>query len=317
MPSTDTATYWLMPGETPLGPYRTEEILAQIQACSCTWTTKASLVGSQTWVPLNQLLTLAPVAALATGSESAASPPPVTPTVTPSTRGSIFSSPATKYFLLALLVLVLYLMVRDGGGWMRSSMTPQQACQALFSSKNATEARKYVTPNLNAALDMLAAQGEFEQDNSEKLELSSEQAAPLQAGGGYYVAYRIHYREAGVLTTFDGVFHVVDHSGYKVNDWFIFSHNGQAIEPPLSLAREYEFFRDPQNPAVATRQMTEAKKQAQQWHAKNNNQLIRVAGHALVNGGLGKWLLVVIGGIGVAVVGFFKNQTSATPSKPS
>lgn len=200
---------------------------------------------------------------------------------------------------------------------MGTSMTPPQVCQALFASKNVTEARKYITPNLNALFDMLAQQGEIGTDNSEKLELSSEQAAPLQAGGGYYVAYRIHYREAGVLTTFDGVFHVVDQSGYKVNDWYVFSHNGQAIEPPLSLAREYEFFRDPQNPAVANRQMTDAKKQAQQWHARNNNQLFRAAGHLLVNGGLGKWIVVVIGGVGVAIVGFFKNQISTSPSKPS
>lgn len=308
------STFWLMPGETPIGPYRADEILAQIQTGSCSWTTKASQVGSQTWLPLNQLLTLAPVAILATGSETSAST-----TVAPSTpplqqeTGKLFSTPRSKYIVITLgaIVAIYYFWNTGFGG---TSMSPQQVCHAFFSAKNVAQARKYVTPNLHAAMDMVATQPDFgSDDDNGKLELTSEQPAPSQAGGGYYVGYRAHSRDANGLQTMEGVFQVMDQSGWKVHDWFIFAINGQNVQPPISLAKEYEFFRDPQSPAVAGRQMTEAKKQAQQWYS--NKQLNFVAATALFKSGLGKWIVGIIAVVGVAIVGFFKNQQGS--SKPS
>ncbi len=307
------STYWLMPGETPIGPYRADEILAQIQAGSCSWTTKASLVGSQTWVPLNQLLTLAPVASLATGPEiSAAATVAASVPLPQQETGKLFSTPRSKYIVIALAAFAaIYYFWNTGFGG--SSMSPQQVCHAFFAAKNVTEAKKYATPNLYAAVDLVMSQPDFASESNENLELSTEQPAPTQAGGGYYVGYRVHYKEAGTLLTFQGVFHVLDQSGWKVHDWYIFSMNGQAIEPPLSLAREYEFFRDPKSPAVVGRQMTDAKKQAQQWY--NNKQLNFVAATALFKSGLGKWLVGIIVVLGVAIVGYFKNQQAS--SKPS
>lgn len=310
----DAPRYWLLPGETPVGPYLMEEILSQIQAGTCNWTTKASLVGSQQWTPLNQLLTLAPVASVASGSEPSTVQSATPPSTTPASRPGYFSEGA-KFAIFALAAAsVIYFFWSISTG--NSSLTPQQVCQAMFSAKTITEARKYVTPNLHAALDMLATQPDFGTDENEKLELTSEQPAPLQMGGGYYVGYRFHFPDAGRIATCEGVFHVLNQSGFKVHDWYIFSMNGQTIEPPLSLAREYEFFRNPQSPAVAERQMTDAKKQAQQWHNTNNNNLARAAGFALFKSGLGKGLLVIIGAVIVGIIGFVKNKQSS-PSKKS
>jgi len=310
MPPSDTPTYWLMPGDTPVGPYRAEEILAQIQAGSCSWTTKASQVGSQTWTPLNQLLTLAPVATFATGTETIAAPDAKSPPSSVDSPGSLFSSKSAKFIIFGLAAIVVYFVWSGAGS--SSSLSPQQVCQAFFSAKNVSEARKYVTPNLYAALDMVAAQPDFGSDDDIKLELTSEQPAPAQAGGGYYVGYRAHSRDAKGLQTMEGVFQVMDQSGWKVYDWYIFSINGEAVQPPLSLAREYEFFRDPQNPAVAGRQMTDAKKQAQQWH--NTNKLPLLAGVAIAKSGLGKWLVGIIGVVVFGIIGFF-NKLQTKPAK--
>jgi hypothetical protein len=302
--------YWLMPGETPLGPYPVEEILSQIQAGNCTWTTKASLVGSQTWTPLNQLLTLAPVATLASGSEPPVPPLPNPPAAPPSSGGSLFSSKGAKYIIFALAAVVIFFVWGNLGN--SSSLSPQQVCRAFFSANSANEVKKYVTPNLYAAVDMLAAQPEFGSEDNAKWELTSEQPAPAQAGGGFYVGYRGHSHDAEGLMTMEGVFHVMDQSGWKVHDWYIFSINGQAVQPPISLAREYEFFRDPQSSAVANRQMTNDKKQAQQWYS--NKQLNFVAGVALAKSGLLKWVGAIIGVIVFGVIGFF-NKPQAKPAK--
>lgn len=118
--------------------------------------------------------------------------------------------------------------------------------------------------------------------------------------------------QAGQLITIEGVFHLIDQSGWKIQDWYLFSINGQTLEPPISLAREYEFFRDPQNPAVAGRQMTDAKKQAQQWH--NTNKLPLLAGVAIAKSGLGKWLGAIIGVVVFGIIGFF-NKPQTKPVK--
>lgn len=305
------ATYWLMPGETPIGPYRANEILAQIQAGSCFWTTKASMVGSHIWAPLNQLLTLAPVASLATGQEYSAAATVAASAPNPQqATGKLFSTPRSMYIVIALgaFAAIYYFWTTGFGG---SSMSPQQVCHAFFTAKTVAEARKFVTPNLYSAMDMFAKQPDFgSDDDNGKLELTSEQPAPSQAGGGYYVGYRAHSRDANGLQTMEGVFQVMDQSGWKVYDWYIFAINGQPVQPPISLAREYEFFRDPQNPTVEGRPMTDAKKQAQHWY--NNKQLNFVAATALIKSGLGKWVVGIIAVVGVAIIGFFRNQRSSS-----
>jgi len=306
MPPPDAPTYWLMPGETPLGPYRTEEILAQIKAGFCSWTTKASLVGSQAWIPLNQLLMLAPVAKLATGSDA-----PPAPAVSPASsqpQRSLFSSSRIRTVIVTVvgITLIYWLWNSVSGGW---SLSVQQVCQAFVSAKTVTEARQYVTPNLYAALDVLATQPDGGSDDG-NLELSAEQPAPTEAGGGYYVGYRAHFRDINGMMIIEGVFHVMNQSGWKVHDWFLFSVNGQSIEPPLSIAREYEFFRDPQHPTVVTRQATDAKKQAQQWHS--NIKIPPGAGAALAKSGLGKWLGAIIGVVVAGIVGLFHKRQATS-----
>jgi hypothetical protein len=55
------AHYWLMQGETPVGPYDVQKIHAKLVAGEITWQTKACPVGAGSWLPLVQVPGLGPI----------------------------------------------------------------------------------------------------------------------------------------------------------------------------------------------------------------------------------------------------------------
>lgn len=304
MPSEDAVlTYWLMPGDTPQGPYSVEEILQQIQAGTCTWTTKASLVGSQSWMPLNQLLTLAPVAQVAPAKAPVGTPPKAT--------HAPGWSPVEKSILFVVVLIACwcawYFFVNDTSS---SRLSPQrEVCQKLIDTKNVNEAMKLVTPNMYSATQAVYALPDTS-PTDDKLELLDEEPALPQHGGGYYIGYKMHIRDNQETSILEGVFHVIHQSGWKVHDWYVCKGNGQNIEPPLSMAREYMYFMDPQNTNAAQRPHTDSKQQVKQWY--DNKNVVRAGGYLLAKPGLGKGAMLVIGAIVMGIYGFFSQRSKST-----
>ena len=304
MPSENVVPmYWLMPGDTRLGPHPAEEILQQIQAGSCTWVTKASLVGSQSWVPLNQLLTLAPVAQVAPAHAPVGTPPK--PTHAPGW------SPVEKSILLGVVLIACwcawYFFFNDTSS---SRLSPQRdVCQKLVDTKNVNEAMKLVTPNMYSATQAVYALPDTS-PTDDKLELLDEEPALPQHGGGYYIGYKMHIRDNQQTSVLEGVFHVVNQSGWKVNDWFICKGNGQNVEPPISMAREYMYFIDPQNANQVQRTNTDSKQKVKQWYDDKN--VVRAGGYFLGRPGVGKGIVLVIGAIAMGIYGLFSQRSSTT-----
>lgn len=304
MPSENAVlTYWLMPGDTPQEPYPVEEILQQIQAGTCTWTTKASLVGSQSWMPLNQLLTLAPVAQVAPANAPVGTPPNAT--------HAPGWSPSEKLILLTVVLIACWcawtFFFSDTNS---SRMSPQrEVCQKLVETKNVNDAMKLVTPNLYSSTQAMFALPDSAPNSDDKLDLLDEEPALPQHGGGFYVGYRMQTRDNQDKIVIEGVFHVVNQSGWKVHDWYVCKGNGQNIEPPISMAREYMYFFDPQNVNLAQRTNTDSKQQVKQCYDKN---LVRWGSAVLAKPGLGKGVMLVIGAIVMGIYGYFSQRSSST-----
>ncbi|MFO0812025.1 MAG: hypothetical protein U0796_02335 [Gemmatales bacterium] len=280
-------SYWLLSGETPTGPFPANDILAQIQQGSCTWTTRACPVGGSTWLPLNQLLQLAPIAQRI---EDAAPEQTISSITTPAPiKASASANTPAYHYRLVVIAIVVGLV----GFWLYSSFfatspTPLQVCHAFAKSTSIQEARKHVTPAMHPALEVLYSQQEAMED--EGIELSTEQAVPANLGGGYYVAFRARARDAMGLTIMNGVLHVVSHSGWKVNDMILMELNDQVIQPPISMAREHALFRNPQLTYSGVRHNTESTNHAQQWHRSQVNHLTTAGSIALGKSSVGKWL---------------------------
>ena len=262
-PSND-ACYWILASETPIGPFSSSEILAQIQSGKCQWTTMACMVGGATWQPLNQVFSHAPLAALAVEP----SPADVHTPIATTTSKAIPAAGSNSSRLALVLGIVVFGSVAY---WLYSSffavsLSPQQVCHAFNFAKSPQEAKNYATPNMYACLGVLFTQADDSDDGS--FELSVEQPAPSQIGG-VYVGFQVNVKAENPPVVMYGVFHLLNQSGWKVNDMILISFNGQSIDPPISAALEYEFFRDPQHTVVTDRQSTDAKMQAQQWHTTN------------------------------------------------
>jgi len=310
---TNDARYWILVGEIPTGPFTSSEILAQIQSGKCQWITMSCVVGGAMWLPLNQVLPHAPLAALAVEQS------PADNTAAHGTTSQAIPTPRSNSSHLTLLVVIVGLGLV--AYWLYStffaevSLSPQQVCQAFNFAKSPQEAKNYATPNMYAALGVLFIQTDDSDDGS--FELTAEQPAPSQIGGDY-VGFQVHLKAEKSPIVMHGVFHLLNQSGWKVNDMIFISINDQSIDPPISVAREYEFFRDPQHPIVTQRQLTDAKIQAQQWHTNTQvrNTTLRLAGAVVAKSSIGKWIASVIGVILVGIYGLF-NKRKTDPGQQS
>jgi len=192
-------------------------------------------------------------------------------------------------------------------------LTPREVCERFDRAGTAKDAKRYCTLNMHAAVEALHRQKLPESDDP--FEYTQESEAPPGVGG-YFVGLRGQYYvpEERRRVQVDGVIHLIESDGWKIEDVYFLSIDRQALPQPLSLAGNTHLLGDPQpganpqaQPARPQGSSPATMTQAKAWY--DNRGVQHAAGrgiaHFLSSGG-GKAVGVILLGVVVAVFRFGK-----------
>ena len=241
--------YWILSDGPPLGPFAANEIRAKLAAQEFTTAMKFCSVGEREWLPLERF----PAEEASSGDVA----PVSTASAVESKQGSTFASIMASLpmwmrneAVLGGIVLTAVLAVIGLAIWWLTPLTPRQVVERFVAADTLSESMKYATVNLRPALRAMESVDE-DSDPADRFELTQDRAAPA-AIGGHYVGCSFRYRdaEAKQLIHGAGYFHLIQADGWKVEDLYFTAVNGEALEAPYSLARNYRtLFPPPPKPA--------------------------------------------------------------------
>ena len=295
--------YWILSDGPPTGPFDVAEIQAKLASSEFTPEMKYCRVGDQEWLPLSNFATQSTssddAAAVATGAAANAdrdptpgSPvPPASSTAPPLGKPAIGSDIVIGAGVLATVLLLIGLAI-----WW---LTPRQVVERFVAADTLGELTKYSTTNLHSALRAMDNLDDTS-DPADRFELTQDRPAPAGIGGHYVgCSFRFRDPETNVITLGAGYFHLIEVDGWKIEDIYFTAVNGEALEAPYSIARNYRTL-FPSPPPKPTPSGTAAKLQPP------NQFIIYAIGRGIFNwwkaGGGGKLLaglaLAVLIGIG-------------------
>ena len=254
--------YWLLTTDVPAGPFTLEQVHTELTAGRATWQTLACAVGGQEWKPLVKIPGIGPPAPTGPGEpvepvptssiatrekpEPVVVSPPVTiiePTIIPVaktvTKREAEGSPPAAIALIG--VAIIGFAVVGGLGYfvyeaIRPS-TPREICEQFGAATTATEAKKYVTPRMDKVVEELLKDPTPDNPN-DTFELTGESNG--SEPGVRLVGCRVSLwiQEAGLRKRMEGHFRLVQHSGWKIDDFIITGMEGVNLNAPISLVDE-------------------------------------------------------------------------------
>lgn len=247
--------YWLLSDGPPFGPFAAMEIQTKLASSEFTPEMKYCRVGDQVWLPL------ANFAADIANSDNTA-PLSVDPAPNPDQEGRLDGSldparasrtPPTnrrleREVVIGAGVLAGVLLSIGLACWWLTPLTPRQVAERFTSADTLNDLLKYSTVNLHPALRAMHSPDDTS-DPADRFELTQDRPAPA-AIGGHYVGCSFRFRDAEtkVITNGAGFFHLIEADGWKIEDIYFTAVNGEALESPYSLARNYRSFLPPPAP---------------------------------------------------------------------
>lgn len=246
MQTSDRELYWIQSGSVPVGPFDAAEIQAKHAASEFTSDVNVCRVGGEEWMPIAKFF------AVVNGDDAQVK---VDTPLESKTTPAIGSTPwLDKFFPAAEAIFTSIAARREARigaavftaigaiwliSWWLTPLTPRQVVQRFVVAEGAEEGFEYTTLNLKPALRALE-QVEDTSDPSDRYELTQDKPAPPDVGG-HYVGFRYHFRDTGTkqLIQGEGVFHLIDADGWKIDDLFFTGFNGEALPEPVSMARDY------------------------------------------------------------------------------
>jgi hypothetical protein len=298
--------YWILSDGPPTGPFDVSEIQAKLASSEFTPEMKYCRVGERAWLPLaNFAAHIASIdgdaplameaAANANRDPAPASPvPPASSIAPPLAEPALGSDVVMGAGVLATVLLFIGLAI-----WWLTPLTPRQVVERFVAADTLGELTKYSTTNLHPALRAMDGFDDTS-DPADRFELTQDRPAPAGIGGHYVgCSFRFRDPETNVITLGAGYFHLIDADGWKIEDIYFTAVNGEALETPYSIARNYRTLFPPPAPKP-TPSGTAAKPQPP------NQFIIYAIGRGIFNwwkgGGGGKLLaglaLAVLIGIG-------------------
>lgn len=243
MQTSDRELYWILSGHVPTGPFDAAEIQTKLAASEITTAAKACRVGGEEWVPIDKLFSATADRAVNADSEPA-SQSAIEPPATPAGNSAPIGTSSPKAFTyrketriaVALLAVcgVIWLI-----SWCLKPLTPRQVAERFVAAETADEMLRYTTLNLHPAIRSLPIPDEAD-DPADRFELTQDRPAPADVGG-HYVGCRLQFRdtESKQWVQLDGVFHLIETDGWKIEDFYINGVNNEALETPISMARDF------------------------------------------------------------------------------
>lgn len=256
--------FWLMPGDTPAGPFTVQQVHAELASGRVTWRTPACLVGGSQWQPLLETPGVGPAARSQGATElpvaiSDASgpslpipilvPPRATLAPSPATPPSSFErfkaemlgwfrsgEPSARAFKATGVVLALAFCAYCLFQWARP-LSAKEVCERFGVCKSATDAKSYVTARMYPVVDAFFAEG----DADPNIEASFTDEVEGPQPGTKRVGFRLQgfMQEAGGRVGLEGYFALVSTGGWRIDDIVISGLDGASMPGPASMVEAY------------------------------------------------------------------------------
>jgi hypothetical protein len=247
--------YWILSEGPPTGPFDAADIQTKLASSEFTPEMKYCRVGEREWLPLanfaTQIASIAgdapPTLAAAANADHDPTPAgPVSPTPSnapPLAKPAIGSDVVIGAGVLATVLVLIGLAI-----WWLTPLTSRQVVERFVAADTLGELTKYSTTNLHPALRAMDSLDDTS-DPADRFELTQDRPAPAGIGGHYVgCSFRFRDPETNVITLGAGYFHLIEADGWKIEDIYFMAVNGEALETPYSIARNYRTLFPPPAP---------------------------------------------------------------------
>lgn len=251
--------FWLMSGDTPTGPFDSSQVQSKLATSEITLSAKVCPVGGDSWKTIADVPFLIATPDAEATASLASEPAPLdsfaTATATPGSDATATVQPLAASqepvhandLLLGYAVLgVIAVTVIGVIWWWITPLSPRDVVRRFNDADNLSEAMTYTTMNMHPALRELAKQKDFFDSNPEsEYEILEDRPAPPTVGGRY-VGCRGQHRDPTTkqVNHLDAYFHLLDVDGWKIEDFYFTSLNGQPLDRPISMAHDYRLMSD-------------------------------------------------------------------------
>lgn len=247
--------YWILSDGPPTGPFDAADIQAKLASSEFTPEMKYCRVGDRAWSPLANFAahianidgdtppTMETTANADRDLIPASSVSPTPSAAPPLAKPAIGSDVVVGAGVLTTALLLIGLAI-----WWLTPLTPRQVVERFVAADTLGELTKYSTTNLHPALRAMVAVDDTS-DPADRFELTQDRPAPAGIGGHYVgCSFRFRDPETNVITLGAGYFHLIEVDGWKIEDIYFTAVNGEALEAPYSIARNYRTLFPPPPP---------------------------------------------------------------------
>lgn len=236
MQSSDSVQYWLLVNNVPQGPFSALDLHAKLKSGEINWDSMVCQVGQPTWQPMQSTPSLVPQA-------QHSEPSPTVPVVASSTTQwpgqskllALLKNPELKKYVLYGLATALVL----GLIWyfIPSPQSPVEPCYRFFAAKDIIDLRAVSTPNLHPIFNAMY-QGPVH-NLGQNLRFIDQSPAPSRFQGHFVSFYFEDVDDQQQPVSMEGIFHLLDQGGWKIEDIYLTTMNNRVLDKPISMAHEY------------------------------------------------------------------------------
>lgn len=230
----DPIQYWLLVNNVPQGPFSALDLHGKLKAGEISWDSMVCQVGQPAWLPMRSTPTLVPQAQHSDVSPNVSGVnTPSTPTAT--NLQHLFNRPEIyKYVLISLAVAVGGILL-----WyfIPGPKSPVEPCYRYFAAKDIIELRAISTSNLHPIFNAMF-QGPVH-NLGQNMRFIDQSPAPTKFQGHFVSFYFEDLDDNQRSISIEGVFHLLDTGGWKIEDIYFLSMNNQPLEKPISMAHGY------------------------------------------------------------------------------
>jgi hypothetical protein len=306
--------YWLLQGNTPAGPFPVHDLHSKLASSEITWDAMVCEVGQTQWLPMKSTPTLVPQTTAVSDVSNNSSTTMEVGQATGLTQGTNKQGAMseTAHWWYEQRYVAIFAAVVIGGCLLWAYFTPKQvshveACYRYFAAKNIIELRDATTPNMHPILNEMFKGPVNNLGNN--LRFIDQSPAPAIYQGHFVSFYFDDVDEQQQVVTIEGVFHVVDKGGWKVDDIYIVSLNNRQMDKPISMAHQYWPLISKETPSYSRMKAAEFKgSDVMKWYQDpSERERLRKTSSSLATITSRGWGVLIVLGV-MAAVGFMKKS---------
>lgn len=308
-PIINAKQFWLLQDSTPTGPFPVQELHSKLANSEITWDAMVCEVGQAQWLPMKATPTLVPQA---TAVPDTSIQPSKNAETGSSTDAAQAPSKQEANWWYEQRYVAAFIAIVIGALFLWTYFSPKQvshveACYRYFAGKNIIELRDATTSNMHPIMNEMFKGPVNNLGNN--LRFIDQSPAPSGYFGHFVSFYFDDVDEQQQVLSIEGVFHVIDQGGWKVNDIYLVSLNNRMLDKPISMAHEYWPLIGKETPSNSKMKATIFKgNEVMKWYQDpTERERLRKAGSSLTNITSRGWGVLIVFAV-MAIAGFLKKS---------